>query len=77
VLARQLYNQRIPLYLITDTLIVTATRRARHNAFSTPLPPIRSLHYFVGTIRELRDRPLGPRDLEQSRRELGLGDLPP
>jgi len=75
-LARQLYDQRIPLYVVADAFIVAAARRARHNAFSTPLPPIRSLHYFVGTIRELLDRPLGPRDIEELRRALGLGHSP-
>jgi hypothetical protein len=75
-LARRLHDQRIPLYVVTDAFIVAAARRARHNAFSTPLPPIRSLHYFVGTIRELLDRPLGPRDIEELRRALGLGHPP-
>ena len=75
-LARQLHDQRIPLYVIADAFIVAAARRARHNAFSTPLPAIRSLHYFVGIVRELLDRPLGPRDIEELRRALGLSDLP-
>lgn len=75
-LARQLHDQRIPLYVLADAFIVAAARRARHNAFSTPLPPIRSLHYFVGTVRELLDRPLGPHDIEELRRALGLS-LPP
>ena len=75
-LARQLYAQRIPLYVVANAFIVAAARRARHNAFSTPLPPIRSLHYFVGIVRELLDRPLGPRDIEELRRALGLGDPP-
>jgi hypothetical protein len=75
-LARQLYDQRIPLCLVADAFIVAAARRARHNAFSTPLPQIRSLHYFLGVVRELLARPLGPRDVEQLRRELGLADPP-
>jgi hypothetical protein len=74
-LARQLYDQRIPLCVVANAFIVAAARRARHNAFSTPLPPIRALHYFLGTIRELLDRPLGPRDIEELRRALGLPDL--
>jgi hypothetical protein len=75
-LARQLYDQRIPLYVVADALIVAAARRARHNAFSTALPPIRSLHYFLGVVREMLERPLGPRDIEALRRALGLGDPP-
>jgi len=75
-LAGQLYEQRIPLYVVADALDVAAARRVRHNAFSTPLPPIRSLHYFVGIVHELLERPLGPRDIEELRRVLGLGNPP-
>jgi hypothetical protein len=76
ILAGQLYDQRIPLYVVADALIVAAARRDRYNAFSTPLPPIRSLQYFLGAVRELLERPLGPRDIEAFRRALGLGDPP-
>ena len=75
-LARQLYDQQIPLYVVADAFIVAAARRARHNAFSTPLPAIRSLNYFVGVMRELLDRPLGRRDIEELSRALGMGDPP-
>ncbi len=75
-LAGQLYDRRIPFYVVADAFIVAAARRARHNAFSTPLPAIRSLHYFVGVVRELLDRPLGPRDIDELRRALRLGGPP-
>ena len=76
LLAGQLYDQQVPLYLVADAFIVAAARRDRNNAFSTPLPPIRSLHYFLGVVRELLHRPLGPRDVEELRRALGLGEPP-
>ena len=75
-LARQLHDQRIPLYVVENAFIVAAARRARHNAFSTPLPPVRSLHYFSPIIRELLERPLGPRDIDDLRRELRLLEPP-
>jgi len=76
LLAEQLYDQQVPLYVVADAFIVAAARRVRNNAFSTPLPPIRSLHYFLAVVRELLQRPLGPRDVEELRRALGLGKPP-
>lgn len=75
-LARQLYHQRIPFYAVERAFIVGAARRIRHNAFSTPLPQIRSLHYFKGLITEMLDRPPGLREIDHLRRSLGLGDPP-
>jgi hypothetical protein len=73
-LAGQLYDQGIPLYLVANAFVVAAARRQTHNAFSSPLPPIRSLHYFLGVIRELLERPLGPRDIDELRRVLRAAD---
>jgi hypothetical protein len=75
-LAGRLYDQRVPLYAIRNAFLVAAARRLRNNAFATPLPPIRSLHYFLPVLRELQDRPPGPRDIDQARRILGLGEPP-
>ena len=72
-LARHLFQQRIPLYAVENAFIVGAARRARHNAFATPLPPIRSLHYFQGLVREMLERPLGYRELDQLRSSLAIG----
>jgi hypothetical protein len=62
-----LLDQGVPLYAVEHALVVAAARRIRHNAFPTPLPAIRSLHYFREVIREMLERPPGPRDLEQMR----------
>ena len=75
-LAHRLFEQQLPLYAVENAFIVGAARRARNNAFSTPLPPIRSLHYFTALFREMLERPLGYRDIDELRRELGIGPLP-
>ena len=66
-LAGQLFDQGVPLYAVQNALILAAARRIRHNAFSAPLPPVRSLHYFISTIREVLDRPPGYREIEDLR----------
>ncbi len=75
-LARQLFEQQVPLYAVENAFIVGAARRARHNAFSTDMPPIRSLHYFIGLFREMLERPLGYRQIDELRRTLGTGQQP-
>ena len=46
-LARALYDRNVPLYAVANAFIVAAARRIRHNAYSTPLPQIQSLHYYA------------------------------
>jgi hypothetical protein len=75
-LAGRLYDQCVPLYAIQNALLVAAARRLRNNAFDTPLPPIRSLHYFLPVLKEILDRPPGPRDIQRLRRILGIGEPP-
>jgi len=75
-LAGRLYDQRVPLYAIKNAFLVAAARRLRNNAFATPLPPIRSIHYFLPVLREMLARPPGPRDIDHFRRLLGLGEPP-
>jgi len=69
-LAQALFEHNVPLYAVANAFIVAAARRIRSNAYSTPLPPIRSLHYFHDVIREMLERPLGYRDIEQLRQSL-------
>ncbi len=69
-----LFDQGVPLYAVEHAFLVAAARRIRHNAFATPLPAIRSLHYFRDVIREMLERPPGPRDLEQMSAILRQGD---
>ena len=69
-LAAQLHASDIPFPVITVALLLaTARRLARNN----PLPPIRSLHYFLPVIEEVHHNlpsPLYIRYLERKIREL-------
>lgn len=69
-LAGELHDRRVPLYLVADALLVAAARRVLNNAFSTPLPPMRSLAYVLPILTELQHRPLGPRDIDDLRSRL-------
>lgn len=70
VLARRLYDQGVPLYVIRNALVLGAARRVLHNGFSAPMPPVRSLHYFVPLVREVLDRPPGYREIEHLAEQL-------
>ena len=69
-LAQALFEHDVPLYAVANAFIVAAARRIRNNAYSTPLPPIHSLHYFRDVIREMLERPPGYREIEQLRQSL-------
>lgn len=64
-LALQFFDQGVPFYAVRNALLLGAARRVLHNGFSTPMPPVRSLHYFVPILREVLQRPPGYRELEQ------------
>jgi hypothetical protein len=70
-LAGTLYDRGVPLYLVRDALLVAAARRVLNNAFSAvPPPPIRALAYVLPVLAELKQRPLGPRDIDDLARRL-------
>ncbi len=69
-LAASLFDARVPLYAVEHAFIVAAARRIRHNAYATPLPPIRSLCYFREIIREMLERPPGYREIKLMRETL-------
>jgi hypothetical protein len=69
-MAYVLYEHNVPLHAVANAFLVAAARRIRHNGFSTPLPPIQSLHYFTNVIREMLERPPGHREIEQLRDSL-------
>lgn len=64
-LAGRIHDDGVPLYAIRSAFVLAAGRRVKHNAFVTPLPPIRSLHYFLPVLREVLERPPGYRDIHQ------------
>jgi hypothetical protein len=56
-LAAELYRRRLPLDIVETALRLAAARRLVRPPDAEPLPPIRSLHYFLPVIDEL---PPGP-----------------
>ena len=76
ILAGEMFDRRIPLYVIDYACVLAAARRTFRNAFATPLPPIRSLQYLLPIVREVIERPPGPRDISQLRQRLAATYLP-
>ena len=54
ILAAQLQQQKVPIELIRAAFVLGAARRADRPHPGPPLPPIRSLHYFLPIIEEIR-----------------------
>ena len=59
-LAEQLFDRAVPFELIQAALMLAALRRSVRPLDAPPLPPVRSLHYFVPVIDELCASPLDP-----------------
>jgi hypothetical protein len=58
-LAVRLYQEEIPFTAVEAAFILAAARRTdRHGRH--PLPPIRSLRYFLPIIREVLAKPVDP-----------------
>ena len=69
-LATQLHQQLVPLALIEAAFLLATARRLLRDPSYPPLSPIRSLHYFLPVIEELRDLPPAPSYLDYLRRKL-------
>jgi hypothetical protein len=52
-LAAELHRRHVPLAIARTALLLGAARRACHPPGTPPLPPIRSLAYFLPIIAEL------------------------
>jgi hypothetical protein len=73
IYAENLFRQRVPLYAIANAFIVGAARRVLHNGYAaSPMPPVRSLHYFRNIIQEILDRPPGYREIAILKEKLAL-----
>lgn len=59
-LATQLCDQTIPFELIEAALLLATARRNARDPKAPPLPPIRSLAYFLPVVEELRLHPPHP-----------------
>ncbi len=67
-LAAELQRRQVPLDLVHAALVLgTARRLASPNA---PLPPIRSLHYFLPILDEVQREPPDPGYVELLRQRL-------
>ena len=57
-LAKDLHHRGIPVVTVRSALLLATARRVCRNPASPPLPPVRSLHYFVPAIDEVLLKPL-------------------
>jgi hypothetical protein len=72
LLAGQLFNRRIPLDLIETAFLLAVARRTFRDPQAQPLPPIRSLAYFLPLIDEILRQPPDPDYLAYIRSRLDL-----
>jgi hypothetical protein len=59
-LAAALYEQAVPLPVVHAALLLAAARRTLRSSHLMPLPPIRTLHYFLPVIEEVLHCPPDP-----------------
>ncbi len=59
-LAVRLYREQVPLSAVLAALTLAALRRIFRAFDATPLAPIRSLHYFLPLVDEIRNTPIDP-----------------
>lgn len=69
-LAQVLYERGLPLVTVQAALLLGAARRALRSQDAPPLPPIRTLHYFLPLIEEILESPLVPGYAEYLERKL-------
>jgi len=61
-LARDLCRRGVPLRIVRTALLLAAARRTLRSG--PPLPPVRTLHYFLPAIEEVLDQPPDPTYVE-------------
>lgn len=59
-LAAELHSRNVPLETIEAAFSLASARRICRDPSKPPLPPIRSLHYFIPAIDEVLQQPLPP-----------------
>jgi hypothetical protein len=59
-LAAQLYDRGIPLTIVQSAILLVAARRTFRDTDAVPLPPIRTLYYFLPEIEEFTAHPPDP-----------------
>lgn len=74
-LASILYQRGFSLDLVRSALLLATARRFAHDP-AHPLPPVRSLYYFLPVLEEIRLRPLPPGYLQYLERKISFSNLP-
>ena len=69
-LAEDLHEKRIALAEVEAAMILATARRLLRSNAAPKLGPIRSLHYFLPVIEEVRSLPISPDYVEYLRRKL-------
>ncbi|HVT57074.1 MAG TPA: hypothetical protein VHR45_01630 [Thermoanaerobaculia bacterium] len=59
-LAAHLFDQGISLFIMETALLLAVARRSTRDPELPPLPPIRSLAYFLPVVEELQHDPPDP-----------------
>ena len=59
-LAAALFEQAVPAPVVHAALMLAAARRTLRSSHLMPLPPIRTLHYFLPVIEEVLHSPPDP-----------------
>jgi hypothetical protein len=77
-LAEELYKKQIRLEEVESAMILASARRLLRSADALKLGPIRSLHYFLPVIEEVRSVPVSADYIQYLRSKLAAfenGDL--
>ena len=69
-LARSLFARNVPLDLVRAAFVLATARRTCRPTGASPLGPVRSRHYFLPVIDELRLSPPDPRYIGHLRARL-------
>ena len=59
-LAEQLHGRGVPLSLVEAAFTLATCRRLLRSADAEPLEPVRTMHYYLAVIHELREHPPDP-----------------
>jgi hypothetical protein len=59
-LARSLFDNNVPLTAVRAALLTAAARRTFRSVTAPPLPPVRTLHYFLPALDEVLHIPPEP-----------------
>lgn len=58
LLTSRLYQRGFSFDLLRSALLLATARRLARNPLQPPLPPVRSLHYFLPVLEEIKLQPL-------------------